>query len=228
MSTKQSTGFLMLCLLMMFSNSLPTNNLSQTKQTITWKLADTAMIGKNKAVVLGAPQIVHDDHGGSLLFDGIDDGLIVPVNPLKGWKKFTIEMLFRPAASDSLAPRLMHIQDVEGNRCTIELRLTSEGYWYPDTFLKSEKNNSRLTLIDSSNLHPIDNWYWVALVYDGRKMIQYVNAKSEKEGVVSFLPMITGQTSLGVRLNRVNWFKGQIHEVRFHSVALKKKYLQRQ
>jgi hypothetical protein len=225
MSTKQSTGFLMLCLLMMFSNSLPTNNLSQTKETIIWKLADTAMIGKNKPVVLGAPQIVHDGYRRSLLFDGIDDGLIVPVNPLQKWKAFTVELLFNPAIAYT-SPRMVHVQDETGNRCTIELRVTTEGKWYLDTFLKNGKTNKGLSLIDSSHLHSCDNWYWTAVVYDGVKMTAYVNAVKEGEGVVALEPMTRGQTSLGVRLNRVNWFKGQIREVRFHSAVLESAALQ--
>jgi hypothetical protein len=32
--------------------------------------------------------------------------------------------------------------------------------------------------------------------------------------------MQSGQTSLGVRLNRASWFKGAIWEVRFHPGAL--------
>jgi hypothetical protein len=58
-------------------------------------------------------------------------------------------------------------------------------------------------------------------------MTQYVNAMKEMEGVVALNTMISGQTSIGVRLNRINWFKGQISEIRFNPVALKTKFLQR-
>ncbi|MEO5998946.1 MAG: LamG-like jellyroll fold domain-containing protein [Chitinophagaceae bacterium] len=103
---------------------------------------------------------------------------------------------------------------------------TPKGDWYLDTFLKNGKTNEGLTLIDSTKLHEGDNWYWAAMVYDGKKMTTYVNASLELEGDVNFVPMTTGEISLGVRLNKVNWFKGQIKEIRFNPVALEQAALQ--
>ena len=193
--------------------------------SIIWVMKDTSLVGGFAPVVLGTPSIVHDDAGTCLSFDGIDDGLIIPVNPVENWKQFTIEILFKPDADGPTAPRFMHFQDKTGNRGTIELRLTSGGQWYLDTFLKNGKTNKGLTLIDSTKLHPAGQWYWAALVFDGKKMIDYVNAKPEHEGLVELEPMGSGEISLGVRLNRINWFKGQIREVRFHPVVLDSKHL---
>ncbi len=195
-------------------------------KTIVWKLDNPELVGGFKPTVLGTPQIVRDKTGTALSFDGIDDGLIVPVNPVQGWKTFTVEVLFKPAADGPSAPRFVHFEDNEGNRGTIETRVTPQGHWYLDTFLKNGKTDKGLTLIDSTNQHPCDQWYWAALVYDGKKMTHYVNAMKELEGQIEFGPMSRGQISLGVRLNQVNWFKGLIREVRFHSVALKSKALQ--
>ncbi len=58
-------------------------------------------------------------------------------------------------------------------------------------------------------------------------MYSYLNGQNEPEGEIDFPPMTTGNISHGVRLNKVNWFKGQIGEVRFHSVKLDAKSLQR-
>lgn len=41
----------------------------------------------------------------------------------------------------------------------------------------------------------------------GKKMSHYINAVKELEGEIEFSPMNTGQISLGMRLNKVNWFK---------------------
>jgi hypothetical protein len=198
-----------------------------TKPIVVWKLNDTSFVNGIKPIVLGAPQIIREPKRSSVMFDGIHDGLVMPVNPLQRLKHFTVEILFKPAVSDSAAPRMLHIQDEEGNRCTIELRITKQGKWYLDTFLKNGKINKGLTLFDSPKQHLCDQWYWVALVYDGHTMTQYVNAMKEMEGVVALNTMISGQTSIGVRLNRINWFKGQISEIRFNPVALKTKSLQR-
>ena len=64
-------------------------------------------------------------------------------------------------------------------------------------------------------------------MYDGMKMTSFVNATKELEGNVNFMPMTAGEISLGVRLNKVNWFKGQIKEIRFHPLAMDRAALQR-
>jgi hypothetical protein len=51
-------------------------------------------------------------------------------------------------------------------------------------------------------------------------MTHYVDGERELTGEVEFPPMTTGRTSIGVRQNRVSWFKGAIAEVRFTPVAL--------
>jgi hypothetical protein len=86
--------------------------------------------------------------------------------------------------------------------------------------LKNGKTNKGFTLIDSTKLHPVNKWYWAALVYDGKKMRSYINGQKELEGELDFPAMTKGKISLGVRLNKVNWFKGQIREIRFHPLYL--------
>lgn len=196
-------------------------------QAIVWKLKDTATVGGFKPVVLGTPKAVATKNNQALFFDGVDDGLIIPANPVKGWQRFTIEVLFKPDADGPAAPRFVHFQDSIDNRGTIEARITPDGFWYLDTFLKNGKTGKRLTLIDSTHLHPAGQWQWVALVYDGKKMAHYINGIKEMEGEITLEPMGTGELSLGVRLNRVNWFKGLISEIRFHPEALNKEQVQR-
>jgi Concanavalin A-like lectin/glucanases superfamily len=195
-------------------------------KTIIWKLQNPAMVGGFQPVVLGSPSIVREAKGTALSFDGVDDGLIVPVNPVNHWPRFTVEVLFKPASDGPAAPRFVHFQDTAGNRGTLELRVTPKGNWYADTFLRNGKTEKGLTLIDSLKQHPCNQWYWLALVYDGKKMSHYVNAVKELEGEMELAPMSTGQISLGVRLNKVNWFKGLIREIRFHPSPLNIQSLQ--
>jgi hypothetical protein len=49
----------------------------------------------------------------------------------------------------------------------------------------------------------------------------------ELEGNVTIPPMDAGRISLGVRQNKVYWFKGGIREVRFSPAALAPAELQR-
>jgi hypothetical protein len=76
-------------------------------------------------------------------------------------------------------------------------------------------------------LHPADRWYWAAIVFDGKNMSAYVNGIKEKEGPSNFPALGSAQLSLGMRLNKVDWFKGEISEVRFHSTVLSADALQR-
>jgi hypothetical protein len=47
-----------------------------------------------------------------------------------------------------------------------------------------------------------------------KSLTTYVNGKQELHEETSFLPIETGQTSIGVRLNKVSWFKGAIYKIR--------------
>lgn len=222
------TIFLPAPLLLLFALALLAGKkIIQPAQTITWRLEDAKMVGGFHPEVLGNPLAVKDGTGTSLSFNGVNDGLIIPAIPIEGWPRFTIEVLFKPAGDGPSAPRFIHFQDKDNNRGTLEVRVTSQGNWYLDTFLKNGKTNEGLTLIDSTRQHPGDKWYWAAMVYDGKKMTSYVNADRELEGNVNFVPVTAGQISLGVRLNKVNWFKGQIREIRFHPAALEQAALQK-
>jgi hypothetical protein len=193
---------------------------------VVWKLDNLEKIGGQKLTLEGAPKVVRDASGmAALKFNGKDDGIIVPVNPLAGLKQFTIEILFSPDADGGEAQRFFHTADNEDRRALIELRLNKTGGWWLDTFLASDGN--RLPLIDPAKVHRAGRWHWAALRYDGKRASHFVNGEKEREGEIALTPMSTGQTSLGVRLNRVYWFKGAIREVRFHPLALDAAALQR-
>ena len=90
--------------------------------------------------------------------------------------------------------------------------------WFLDTFIKSGED--RLTLYADKFKHPLGRWYHVALVFDGTKMTHYVEGQEEMSGALRIAPLVTGKTSLGVRMNRVYWFKGAISRARFTARAL--------
>ncbi len=54
-----------------------------------------------------------------------------------------------------------------------------------------------------------------ALVHDGREMAHYVDGQREASGPLAFRPLGPGRTSIGVRQNRVSWFRGRIRAIRF-------------
>ena len=98
----------------------------------------------------------------------------------------------------------------------MELRLTAAGQWALDTFLLS--GTSQSALLDQKRLHPAGRWHWAALRYSEGRMESFVDGRKELEGRVDFKPMKPGRTSVGVRLNRVYWYKGAIREIIFHLV----------
>lgn len=191
-----------------------------------WRLEDTAQIGGHTATVSGAPKVVDLAGSKAVYFDGVGDGLLLPVNPLEGLATFTIEVLFYPASEGQEEQRFLHAQDTLGSRALLETRL-KDGRWALDSYLRSEKSQDNRALLDRTKLHPADRWTWVSLVYANGRMAQFVNGVLELEGAMNFPPMGPGQISLGVRQNKVFWFKGGIREVRFHAAALTPGALQR-
>ncbi len=192
--------------------------------TTVWRLDQTAQVGGLATTVLGEPKVVTDAGGPAAHFNGSTDGIFVPANPLAGWTQFTVEILFSPEEGGLEAQRFMHIQDPVW-RVMIETRLDGKGGWWLDTFLGNKSKGQ--PLIDPKHIHPTGRWYWAAVSYDGRHMVDYINGEKELEADTEFGPMTAGQISLGVRQNKVYWFKGGIREVRFHSVALAPAALQR-
>ncbi len=196
-----------------------------------WRLGNVTRVGAHVATPVGAPRVVEDVDGNkgrsAVRFDGVQDGLFLPVLPLAGSKSFTIEILFRPEEGGPEAQRFLHLQDRAGARALIETRLSGKGTWWIDTFLFAAGAPRGLALIEPKHAHPTNRWYWAALRYDGTTMAHFVNGTKEMEGAVEFGPFGEGETSIGVRLNKVHWFKGDIAEVRFHREAVTEAKLQR-
>jgi hypothetical protein len=186
---------------------------------ISWPLEHPDLVGGQPTLVLGQPVTRPTPHGLALFFNGTSDGLLVPVNPLAGWSQFTIEVLFHPEEGGLAEQRFVHIEDAAGWRVMIETRLDGKGGWWLDTFLGNGRNIKQ-PLIDPRRVHPTNRWYWVALTYDGRRMTHFINGGQELAADVAFGPQGPGQISLGVRQNKVYWFKGGIREIRFTPRAL--------
>lgn len=198
----------------------PTTATATAAPTV-WTFGDVKRVDGHETEVLGTPKAVD----GAAVFDGATDGIFLPVNPVEGRAAFTIEMLFKPASGGPAEQRVVHVQDGPGSRILMEIRLTPEAKWSLDTFLLSGANS--LPLLDRTKEHTADAWHWVVLRYDGKTMTSFVDGVQELQGDVAFPPMVAGKTSVGVRQNKVYWFKGAIREVRFTPAALPAEKLQR-
>jgi hypothetical protein len=179
----------------------------------TWHLDRLDSIGGQSATVVGAPRVIDTPQGKAIEFNGTTDGLFLDTNPLAGLKQFTVEVVFRPSADGPKEQRFLHFQE-EGteNRLLFETRLTPDGQWFLDTFIKSGEGN--YTLLAERSKHPIGPWYHAAVTNNGKMMRHYVNGAEELSAEIKFQSQDAGRTSLGVRINKVSWYKGAIRQVR--------------
>ncbi|MEW5976820.1 MAG: LamG domain-containing protein [Acidobacteriota bacterium] len=169
--------------------------------------------------VLGNPRLIQEPSGQALEFDGSDDGILLPIHPMKGWTRFTLEVIFYPASNGPKEQRFFHVQEDDSeNRVLIETRLTGDGRWFLDTYIRSGPTDQ--TLYADRFLHPTDQWHHAALVFDGKEMSHYVNGQKELSSPIVFTALGPGKTSVGVRMNRVFWYKGAIRLARFTARAL--------
>lgn len=189
-----------------------------------WKFDRLDRIGGHKVSVLGDPKIIAAPGGKAILFDGVDDAIYVDSHPLAGARAFTLEAIFRPDGG-AFEQRWFHASERDpktgadtNNRMLFEIRVVGN-QWYLDSFQMSGKVGK--ALMNKEALHPVGPWYHVASVYDGREFSNYVNGVREGAATVDFAPQGAGHTSVGVRINKVNFFQGAVQAARFTRRALK-------
>ena len=177
-------------------------------------------IGKEGLLINGNPKIITSQYGEAVYFDGQSDGFFLTENPLNNLKCFTVEALICPDLDGPEEQRFLHIGDINGDRLLVETRVTKDGHWFLDTYIQS--GQSQKTLIDPKLIHPIGRWYHVAMTLDKNgQMTNYINGKMEIRGQVDFKPVNSGEMSIGVRRNKVSWYKGSIYKIRISPEVLK-------
>jgi hypothetical protein len=193
------------------------------KNPVVWENTLTEIKKSMKELVIsGKPEVENGPYGEAISFDGKTDGFFLPVNPLKDLKCFTVEVLIRPDNDGPEEQRFLHIGEIQGDRLLVETRTTRDGKWFLDTYIQS--GESQKTLIDPGLVHPIGPWYHVAMTLDEKgQMTNYVNGRMELKGNVDFKPINSGETSIGVRRNKVSWYKGAIYKVKITAAELQPK-----
>ena len=178
----------------------------------TWRIDNIVRIGDHAVEVLGHPRVVTAPGGKAVEFNGIDDALFLDVHPLAGAETWTWEVVFRPDRGGAPEQRFFHLQeDGTDNRMLFEIRVIGDE-WCLDSFAKGGDGSQ--ALLDRTKLHPLGAWYHAAAVYDGRQFRNYVDGVPEGAAEVRLEPQKAGRTSLGVRINKVNYFKGAISAAR--------------
>ena len=83
---------------------------------LVWRLDNVQSIAGQPLTIWGRPEVVATEHGPALQFDGIDDAVLVPHNPLEGLGRFTLEVLFKQAGGGLAEERFVHIQELGTER----------------------------------------------------------------------------------------------------------------
>jgi hypothetical protein len=201
---------------------IATNALAQEK---IWRFDRTDKIGGHNTELLGHPEVIDSPYGKAVEFRGNGDAILVPEHPLAGAKAFTWEVIFRPDGDGAQAQRFFHIASTDPatgadteTRLLFELRIV-DNQWCLDSFAVNGPAN--LTLLNCKALHPLDKWYRVTAVWDGKTMKNYVGDELQGEGPLVMEPEGPGRASIGMRLNKVFPFKGAVFEARMVPRALK-------
>ncbi len=163
--------------------------------------------------VSGSPDMIGTPIGAAVRFNGVDDAVFIDENPIRGLREFTVEVIFRPDGSGPFAQRFLHMGTSRGERIVLETRLNEDKTWYFDAHT-TLSDGKKITIIDEKLTHPADRWYNVTLVVYRDRMVTYVNGKPQRWANADFIPLGDGITSVGVRQNLVDWFKGDIFKIR--------------
>jgi hypothetical protein len=187
-----------------------------------WAFDNLERIGGHPTTVLGHPRIIDTPAGKAIEFNGTDDGLFIDVHPLAGAETFTWEAIFRPDGGNT-EQRWFHLEENPAsgsdtdNRMLFEIRVI-DGKWCLDAFNRS--GEVQKALLNRQHLHPLGAWYHVAAVYDGKEFRSYIDGAPDGAAEVHLTPQGAGRTSVGVRINKVYYFKGAVRMARFTRRAL--------
>lgn len=208
--------------LALYAQAQAANSPTPTEQT--WRFDRLDSIGGHATQIVGNPQLVETPAGKAVQFNGVSDGIFVDEHPLAGAAAYTWEVIFRPDADGPEAQRFFHLQEQDPatgadtkNRMLFEIRIV-DGQWCLDSFASS--GESTRTLLNCKLLHPLGRWYRVTAVYDGKTLRNYVDDEVEGEGPLDLKPQRAGRSSIGVRINKLYWFKGAVLVARMTPRAL--------
>lgn len=195
----------------------------QSPDAEIWIFDRLENVGGHKTTVLGEPKIIESPVGKAVEFDGVDDALFVDNHPLAGAETFTFEAIFRPDGGPR-EQRWFHLSEQDpatgsdtDNRMLFEIRVV-EDKWFLDSY--NQSGTASKALMNKTALHPLGEWYHVASVYDGKEFSNYVNGVKEGSAELQLAPHGPGHASIGVRINKVFYFKGAVHLARFTRKAL--------
>jgi hypothetical protein len=194
---------------------------------IVWKLDNLESIGGVRPRIEGTPRVIRVGSQSAIQFNGVADALFLDIHPMAGFSTFTFEAIFRPDGG-AASQRWFHIASIDpvtgmdslptgisdpNPRFTFEMRMSDSYNWYLDAFTHGYGYSKGLEFSDKQ--HPVGPWYVVAQTFDGSVYKSFVNGQIQGSAPLAFKPQGPGHTSIGTRINRLNYFKGAIYQARF-------------
>jgi hypothetical protein len=207
------------------------------QQAITWRFDNLTRIGDAQVTTVGTPQVVDTPIGKAIHFEGhgntnssnpqsgnqtgnpAGDALLLNTAPLSGDATYTFEVIFRPSSKGAPAQRFFHMQDsTSQSRRMFEIRIVNN-QWCLDTVaidLRGGPEQHGVTLVcDAAHLHPLDRWHAIAATNDGKTLRGYVDGELQGEITITLQPLPPGTTSVGTRIDKRDFFTGDIYSARF-------------
>ncbi len=207
--------------------------LAHAQQAVTWRFDNLTRIGGAQVTTIGTPQVVDTPIGKAIHFEGrgktdnsnsqsgnpIGDALFLNAAPLSGDATYTFEVIFRPSSKGAPAQRFFHMQDSNSqSRRMFEIRIVNDR-WCLDTVGidvgHGPEQHGVALACDAAHLHALDRWYAVATTYDGKTLRGYVDGDLQGEINVTLAPLPPGTTSVGTRIDKRDFFTGDIYSARF-------------
>ena len=188
------------------------------RRSDVWKFDSITQIGGHAVKAEGHPRVISTPAGKAVEFGGVEDALFLNVHPLAGAETFTWEVIFRPDVGGAAEQRFFHFQENgTDTRMLFEIRVI-DGKWCLDSFALSGRESK--ALLDREKLHTLGAWHHAAAVYDGKEYRNYVDGVLEGSAQLHLAPQGAGQTSVGTRIDRRDYFKGAVLEARMTNRAL--------
>lgn len=214
---------------------------ASAQKTVVWRFDSVSRIGNQPVTTVGTPRVVDSPLGKVIHFEGRDqspgagpesgspagDALLLPTAPLAGDTTYTFEVIFRPSSHGAPAQRFFHLQDNNSqSRRMFEIRLHGKQWCLDTVGIDTGRGPDQRGVIlacDAAHLHDLDRWYAIAATYDGKVLRAYVDGELQGEVAVPLTPLPAGTTSVGTRIDKRDFFTGEVYSARFTPSVLSPK-----
>jgi len=202
----------------------------------TGETASNYIVGGPEGTIVGGAKWVEGLYGSALEFDGLDDAVEIPSNPLLGAHALTVQAYIKPySIPDYESSKIFNIgidRDTPGKDRFMLDMLPDGNNWILSNFMSIEGNvlDPEDELMTSGPSHEYNKWYHVAMVFDSVslnmvKVNHYVDHSLEHQWDYNLDTLKSGASYIGERYEAKgsgvrNYFHGVIDNVVLHNFAL--------